>query len=70
MDGQTIVALAVVASAAAVVVRKAFGTFQGGSGCGTGCGSCPGGAKKADPAVNGFVPIDDLRHASAESRQE
>lgn len=60
-DAQTVAALAIVAVAGAVLVRRGLRVMRSGKGCGSGCGSCPGGKSQAKPEVNGFVPLDDLR---------
>ena len=60
-DAQTVAALAIVVVAAAVLFRRGIQVMRGDKGCGSGCGSCPGGKTLAKPDVNGFVPLDDLR---------
>ncbi|MCC7423722.1 MAG: FeoB-associated Cys-rich membrane protein [Planctomycetaceae bacterium] len=60
-DAQTLTALAIVAAAGAVLVRRGIQVMRGDKGCGSGCGSCPGGTSQAKPEVNGFVSLDDLR---------
>jgi hypothetical protein len=60
-DTQTMAALAIVAVAGAALVRRGLQVMRGDKGCGSGCGSCPGGKSQAKPEVNGFVPLDDLR---------
>ncbi len=59
MNAQNVIALACVALAALVLIRRAVRLFSGEStGCGTGsCGSCP----SAKPQVaDSFVPLEQL----------